>query len=401
MQGAFERALELSSFWDEELRKELPDGADVFDAHTHLGDDIDGMKGRFEELVGLMDAYGVTRANIFCMDEPDRHPGFRAANDRTLEAAARSDGRLIPFVRLDLSEGPIEEARRCLDLGAKGIKLHPRAQRFLLNDERLAPVFEVASEYGVPILIHGGRGLPPIADGLSRLHERYPEAQLIIAHAGIADLANLAAAFCGKPGIFFDTSVWSPVDLLDFYRQVSPEQVVYASDYPYGQQPASLLIALRTARAAGFDDDQLRAMLSGTADRIADGKPPVAHTEPRGTDVLQQPMVFARIHGYLSMATSLLWLRQPDTFGVLGLALNACEERGGQAEELDELRRLLVAARDLWQNLGDIEDETDRFRAGRLTFKLLHIADIVAVTGGLGIAHEHNGRVQGQLRAVR
>ena len=401
MHAAFERALELSSAWDAELRKELPEGTEIFDAHTHLGDDIDGMKGRFEELVGIMDAYAIAGAFIFCMDEPDRHPSFHAANDRTLAAGAQSDGRLIPFVRLDLSEGPIEEARRCLELGARGIKLHPRAQRFLLNDERLAPVFAIASEFRVPILIHGGRGLPPIADDLGRLHDAYPETRLIIAHAGIADLAGLAANFSGKPGVFFDTSVWSPVDLLDFYRQVSPEQVVYASDYPYGQQPSSLLIAVRTARAAGFDDDEVRAMLGGTAARIAAGEPPVAPTAPRGSDVLTQPMVVARIHGYLSMATSLLWLRQPDTFGVLGLALNACEERGGQAEELEWLRELLVAARDLWQNLGDIEDEGDRFRAGRLTFKLLHIADILAVTGGLGIALEQNGRTQAPIRAVR
>ena len=391
MHAAVERGLELSSFWDAELRKELPEGAAVFDAHTHLGDDIDGMRGRFDELLGIMEAYGVSRGFMFCMDEPDRHPGFRAANDRTLEAAARSDGRLLPFVRLDLSEGPIEEARRCLDRGARGIKLHPRAQRFMLNDERLAPVFEIAAERQVPILIHGGRGLPPIADDLGRLVDAYPEAQLIIAHAGIADLA----------GVFFDTSVWSPVDLLDFYRQISPEQVVYASDYPYGQQPSSLLIASRTARAAGFDDDQLRAMLAGTANRIADGEPPLEPTAPLGTDVLSQPLVFARIHGYLSMATSLLWLRQPDTFGVLGLALNACEERGGQAEELDRLREVLVAARDLWQNLGDIDDEADRLRAGRLTFKLLHIADIVAVTGGLGIALDSNGRASAAARAGR
>jgi len=400
MHAAFERALELSSFWDAELRKELPEGAEVFDAHTHLGDDIDGMKGRLDELVGIMDAYGVSRAFMFCMDEPDRHPGFTAANDRTLAAAGRSGGRLIPFVRLDLSEDPIAEARRCLELGARGIKLHPRAQRFLLNDKRLAPVFEIASEWRVPILIHGGRGLPPIADDLARLVDAYPEAQLIIAHAGIADLAGLAANFAGKAGVFFDTSVWSPVDLLDFYRQISPEQVVYASDYPYGQQPSSLLIAVRTARAAGFGDDELRAMLSGTADRIADGKPPVEPTAPRGSDVLSQPMVFARIHGYLSMATSLLWLRQPDTFGVIGLALNACEERGGQAEELERLRELLIGARDLWQSLGDIEDEGERLRAGRLTFKLLHVADIVAVTGGLGIALEQNGRAEAAIRAV-
>jgi predicted TIM-barrel fold metal-dependent hydrolase len=348
-----------------------------------------------------MDAYGMSKAFTFCMDEPDRHPSFRAANDRTLEAAARSGGRLIPFVRLDLSEGPVEEARRCLDIGARGIKLHPRAQRFLLNDERLAPIFAIASEYRVPILIHGGRGLPPIADDLGRLHETYPEAQLIIAHAGIADLAGLAGNFAGEAGIFFDTSVWSPVDLLDFYRQISPEQVLYASDYPYGQQPSSLLIAVRTARVAGFGDDELRAMLSGTAERIAAGEPPAEPTAPRGPDVLTQPMVFARIHGYLSMATSLLWLRQPDTFGVLGLALNACEERGGQAEELERLREVLVGARDLWQSLGDIEDEAERVRAGRLTFKLLHVADILAVTGGLGIELEQNGRVQSPVRAVR
>ncbi len=142
-------------------------------------------------------------------------------------------------------------------------------------------------------------------------------------------------------------------------------------------------------------------MLSGTADRIADGKPPLPTTAPRGSDVLTQPLVFARIHGYLSMATSLLWLRQKDTFGVIGLALNACEERGGRAEELERLRELLSVSRDIWESFPDIEDEAERFRAGRLTFKLLHIADIIAVTGGLGLALAENGKAPAAMRAVR
>src|SRR5262249_33514550 len=150
--------------WDAELRRELPDGADIFDAHLHLGHDIDGMVGDYDELERVMERYSMSRAFMFCMDEPDRHPAFRAANDRTLEFAARAEGRLVPFVRPDLGEEPIPEAERCLDLGARGIKLRPRAQRFMLNDERLAPVFAVAAERRVPILIHGGRGLPPIAD---------------------------------------------------------------------------------------------------------------------------------------------------------------------------------------------------------------------------------------------
>ena len=376
-----ERAQELLVQWDDELRRELPEGADIFDAHTHLGTDIDGMVGIYADLILGMEKYGISRCFMFCLDEPDRHPAFRAGNDRTLAYAERSDGKLIPFVRLDLSEDPIAEATRCLDLGAKGIKLHPRAQKFLLNDERLSPIFELAADRKVPILIHGGRGLPPIADDLARMVERYPQAQLIVAHAGIADLASLADRLGGKAGVFFDTSVWSPLDLLGLYRLVGPEQVVYASDYPYGQQPASLLTSLRTARLGGLSDEQVRDVLAGNAHRIAAGEPPREPSAPKGTDTFSQPMSFARIHQYLSMATPLLWTRQPDRVGVLGLALNATQDRtNGHREELDEIRELLLAARDMWRALPEEGDEKDAREHIRATFRLIHLADIVAVT---------------------
>ena len=110
-----DRAQQLLEAWREELKREMPADVDIFDAHVHLGDDIDGVSGRYDELLGMMDDYEVGRAFMFCLDEPDREPAFRAPNDRTLAYAERSDGRLIPFVRLDLNERPIEEATRCLD----------------------------------------------------------------------------------------------------------------------------------------------------------------------------------------------------------------------------------------------------------------------------------------------
>jgi predicted TIM-barrel fold metal-dependent hydrolase len=381
VEDALQRTQVLMTQWDEELRRELPGGADIFDAHTHLGTDIDGMVGVYDDLERGMERYGISRCFMFCLDEPDRHPGFRAGNDRTLEYARRSGGKMIPFVRLDLAEDPIGEATRVLDLGARGIKLHPRAQKFLLNDERLSPIFELAAERSVPILIHGGRGLPPIADDLARMVDRYPDARLIVAHAGIADLAALADRLGGKAGVFFDTSVWSPLDLLGLYRLVGPEQVVYASDYPYGQQPASLLIALRTARLAQLDEDQVRGVLAGNANRIAAGEPPLAPSAPKGSDTFQQPMSFARIHQYLSMATPLLWTRQPDRIGVLGLALNATHDRtNGHREELDQIRELLTAAQAMWLTFPEDADERDRIAHMRATFRLIHLADIVAVT---------------------
>ena len=382
MSEPLERARELFAGFEAELRAELPAGADIFDAHTHLGDDIDGMAGRFDELLGIMDRYGVSRCNVFCLDEPDRQPGFRAGNDRTLEAAGRSNGRMIPYARLDLTEAPIKEAERCLDRGARGIKLHPRAQKFMLDDERLTPVFAIAAERRVPILIHGGRGLPPIADNLARLVDAFPAAQLIIAHAGIADLSGLAGHFAGKAGVFFDTSVWSPIDLLSFFRLVPPEQILYASDYPYGMQPQSFLISLRTARVAGLGEPQILELLAGNANRIADGLPPLEPSQPQGADVLAQPMALARIHQYLSMAMPMLFARQQDTFGALGLALNATNERNGHVAELDQIRELLLAARNLWRTLPEAEDEAEARTVSRTTFRLIHLADIVAVTTG-------------------
>jgi uncharacterized protein len=375
----FERANAIVGEYEAEVRAELPESAYLFDAHTHLGDDIDGMHGIYEELTSMLDRYGFSGAFVFCLDEPDREPAFCVPNDRTLAHASNSDGRLIPFVRLDLTKGPLEEARRALDLGARGIKLHPRAQAFALDDERLGPIFELARDRAVPILIHGGRGLPPIGAHLETLVRRFEGVRLIIAHAGIADMAGLAGRLGGIPGVFFDTSVWSAVDLLDLFRQVPPEQVVYASDYPYGRQPNSLLLSVRAARLAGFDDVQLRGMLGESARRIADNEPLPQLTAPRGGASLVQPLTFARIHQYISMAVPMLWMRQRDGIGALGLAVNASRERDGHEDASERIEELLVTAAELWREGGDVAED-ERVAAMRRAIQLVNLADLIAVT---------------------
>ena len=40
MEQEFQRAQELIASYEEELRKQLPQGAEVFDSHVHLGNDI-------------------------------------------------------------------------------------------------------------------------------------------------------------------------------------------------------------------------------------------------------------------------------------------------------------------------------------------------------------------------
>ena len=192
-------------------------------------------------------------------------------------------------------------------------------------------------------------------------------------------MAGLAGRLGGIPGVFFDTSVWSALDLLDLFRQVPPEQVVYASDYPYGRQPNSLLVSIRSARLAGFDDARLRAMLGETARGIVEGARPPALTTPVGAPSLTQPLTFARIHQYISMAVPMLWLRQRDAVGALGLAVNASRERDGHAEESERIQELLSTAGDLWREGGELADD-DRVKTMRAAIQLVNLADLIAVT---------------------
>ena len=229
-----------------------------------------------------MGRYGISRAFMFCLDEPDRHPAFSAANDRTLAFAERCDGRLIPFVRLDLNESPIEEARRCLDPGARGIKLHPRAQSSRATDERLAPVFALAAERRVPILIHGGRGLPPIADGLARARRALPGGDADHrarrhrrpgATSRAAWPAARASSSTPRPGARSTCSTST--------ARSRPSRSSTRATTPTGSSPTSLLIALQDGAARRVTTTSSCARCSrGTPHALADGEELPEPTRP-------------------------------------------------------------------------------------------------------------------------
>jgi hypothetical protein len=242
-------------------------------------------------------------------------------------------------------------------------------------------VFALAVERDVPILIHGGRGLPPIGDHLAHLVDRYAGVRLIIAHAGIADLGGLARHFGHVPGVFFDTSLWGIVDLIDLMRQVAPQQILFATDYPYGRLPDSLLLALRAARLATFDETELRGMLGGSALAIANRTPLPRLTAPKGPQTITHSLPLARIHQYISMATPTLWMRRPDLGGALGLALNAAHEANvDSVPDAELIRKALSVATEVWEGIGEIEDRQESERVARPARMLVHIADILAVT---------------------
>ena len=345
------------------VRAELvPGDGRIWDAHTHLGVDEDGSELQAADLIDQMRGHGVSRAFVFPLNDPERVPRYRVPNDRVLAWAAESGGMLVPFCRLDMSDAPLEEATRCLDAGARGIKLHPRAQRFGFDEAGLDPVFALAAERSVPILVHAGRGLPPIAEPLRRLVERHPGAQLILAHAAIADLQEISRTLTAHPNVCYDTSVWSAIDIRSLLASVSPEQVLFATDAPYGTYGVSELMLGLLLRRIGAAPDVIDAVFWGNAERVAAGRPAEAMSPPLLGAQMGLSLQRLRVHEYLVMAATTRWLRQPDTPGAMMLAARACDPTGDPG--LQDVSDLLAAAQLVW-------DEPDRARD---LFRLLQIA---------------------------
>jgi uncharacterized protein len=343
-----------------ELDRLLPRRELVVDAHTHLGNDEDGHSLDLGELIGYLDQVSeAARACVFALHDPERRPAYRAPNDRVLRWAQESGGRLFPYCRLDPAEDPVGEAERCLALGARGIKLHPRAQSFGFGNAIAAAIFEVARDARVPILIHAGRGMPPM-DSLADLALRYPEVPLVLAHAAIADQGMFAARLAGHPAVVYDTSCFSAFDLIELFARVSAERIVFASDMPYGRPVGALFHTLRVAAYAGLDVSEREWVAGATMSALLERQPLAEALPPRLAQVRLTNGRLARVNAYLliGLGAALGASPRPELARVLpgiALARAVCRDPdpGSVGPVLQRIDALLASAEQYIADAGE------------------------------------------------
>jgi uncharacterized protein len=284
--------------WLEPLLSEVP-GLSLFDAHTHIGfNDPDGAHLSAEQLLSILaplDARGV----VFPMHEPD---GYREANDLILTEAAASEGRLVPFCRLNPNDDGVAEASRCVERGARGIKLHPRSDSFAIEGPASREVFALAHDRRLPVLIHAGRGVPALGAHTLALSAEFPDARIILAHAAASDLSWIWRYLPDHPNIFIDTAWWIPVDLMTLFSYVAPGRILFASDAPYGTPAMNAILALRCALQAGLSTDQIKGVAGAQLERLLAGEPPLDLGPPPGPPSVGSDLILARVHLYASVA---------------------------------------------------------------------------------------------------
>ena len=153
-----------------------------FDAHAHTGADIDGSTRSCEQHVAALEAVD-GRSVIFplCVEG-----GYEAENRRVVAECDRFPERLVPFARLDPRVVSSRHAAEALAAGARGFKLHPRAEDFKLDDPGVEAICSVAAEARAPVLIHAGAGVGSFGETVTELAARHRGCPLILAHAGVS-----------------------------------------------------------------------------------------------------------------------------------------------------------------------------------------------------------------------
>ena len=158
--------------------------------------------------------------------------------------AAACGGGFVPLARLDLNEDPIGEARRAASRAARAASSCTRARRRFTVDDR-PPRAGLRARRGAPPAGADPRRPRHAADRRARSRRSpsaTPGAILILAHAAIVDQDRICWLVAGRRNVFFDTSTWGVADVLSLLARVAPEQVLWATDLPYGNYTSSLAL---------------------------------------------------------------------------------------------------------------------------------------------------------------
>ena len=272
----------------------------LFDAHTHIGvNDPDGFKCTTEELLETLAPTG-SRAVVFPMHEPD---GYPPANDHVLQAAADSGGRLVAFCRVNPRAGdPVAEIRRCVDAGARGIKLHPRAEAFELDEPAMRDIVAFADAERLAILVHAGRGIPALGAHVLEFAAQFPRARFILAHCAVCDLAWIWRRLYEFPNVFIDTAWFSAADQLAVYSHVPPGQILYATDIPFGTPQLAVIGSLRIGLQAGLTPAQLASVMGEQLARIVAAQDTLDLGPAVGEGRLRRDSLLARVEYFLDAA---------------------------------------------------------------------------------------------------
>ncbi|MDC7234405.1 MAG: amidohydrolase family protein [Spirochaetales bacterium] len=270
----------------------------IIDAHTHIFPDAVAPRA-MEKLTAVMAQY----AGCLPEEVPVSHKGTREALCRQLETSgidhalvlniatsprqesAVNDGALnlnrgnqrlkaLGSIHPD-SPGALEELERLNEAGVPGIKLHPDYQDFLVDDQKLYPVYELCSDLGLPIVFHAG--FDPLSPDLchcppekaARVIKDFPRLKIVLAHMGGMEMwEDVVQYLPASENLYMDTAMVydciDPVLYKKIIRTHGADQILFGSDSPWHDP----LIEIQYLQSLRLKDEEEEAILGMNVERL-------------------------------------------------------------------------------------------------------------------------------------
>ncbi len=171
--------------------------------------------------------------------------------------AGLTEERLIGFGALHPAGADLDdEIQFLIDHGIPGVKLQPHFQEFDLLSSTTLRMFEKIAGRLI-VLLHAGQEIKPIDNvqptpqRLRRLHESFPDMQLIVAHLGGYQMWDEAEEYLVGQDLYFDISYVfgyaADEQIARIIRNHGAQRMLFASDFPC-QSPAEVLAGLDRLR---------------------------------------------------------------------------------------------------------------------------------------------------------
>jgi len=230
----------------------------IIDAHAHVG------QGRYkslsgDELLRQMDENNIDRA-IICPVEEQITVFNRQGNEDIQVQVHHHLDRFIGFAVANpwFGQNAVDELKRALDVGLRGLKLHPVIQGFSVNDDIIYPLIEVAAHFGVPVYVHTGTAHFGEPFKLVELARCFPQVTFIMGHSGSSDFwSDLARCHQFAPNILFETSRNGPSKYTSLIKHIGVDSIVFGSNAPESLYP----LELASIRDVIVDQDKLEKIL--------------------------------------------------------------------------------------------------------------------------------------------
>lgn len=193
-------------------------------------------------LMAQMDEADIKRSVLFALEAPLLY----ATNEFVAGICKKHPTRFTGFASVDpKSKDACEKLEYAVDkLSLKGLKLHPPLQNFYPNDRMVWPIYELASEMGIPVVFHVGstpfgnlvrlkQADPLLIDDIAN---DFPNLKIILTHLGTLWHNESFMITEKHPNVYIDTAAY-PYEIKDILTEklimrVGCEKFIFGTDFP-------------------------------------------------------------------------------------------------------------------------------------------------------------------------